>query len=411
MKKVTFFVLLSFLVASSAFARPQYSILQSFGTKCTGCHVNVQGGGARTNPGFYSRKEISLIDPSWIGLSGFYEPLTNSFLDDMVTVSLDFRYQNAKWGAPHNSKRDGMVMQFSPAIAITPFDWLTAEGFLNVGYFIEKEKRYGAQQPGAGSLIVKPWSDLPSLRVGYFQPPIGQKWDDHTILLRNVTNNQGRKPLIPDDYAELGAQLDYEALDWLSASVGVFSAQNLAGLNIQLDRSDPNSASRTSKVAFVDSNSVSTVLRGVISPPEFLGLTAFGGGEILINRDLYISSLFVNFGMQGMFSVMTEYMRSQKKDSRLTMNFLVDVTYQLTESVLPYVRLERGITKEVPTYNATTRQYTNDAPYYVNQYVIGAHINLLPFIDLLPEYRIFDREDPKYSGTQNQWAFQLHIFY
>jgi len=44
-----------------------------------------------------------------------------------------------------------------------------------------------------------------------------------------------------------------------------------------------------------------------------------------------------------------------------------------------------------------------------NQYVFGSHIYLLPYIDLLPEYRIYDRGEV--SGYSSQWTFQIHVFY
>ncbi len=58
---------------------------------------------------------------------------------------------------------------------------------------------------------------------------------------------------------------------------------------------------------------------------------------------------------------------------------------------------------------AKTDFINTETSFEANQYVVGAHIFVLPFIDLLPEYRIYDRGDV--DGTSAQWAIQLHIFY
>jgi hypothetical protein len=98
-------------------------------------------------------------------------------------------------------------------------------------------------------------------------------------------------------------------------------------------------------------------------------------------------------------SLIGEYVRTQKKDSRLSLSFTTELTYQLLESVLPFVRVERSILKDKNENN----------PVYATNLVLGSHINLLPSLDLLIEYRILDREH--LEGYFSQWAFQLHLFY
>jgi hypothetical protein len=399
MKKLIFTLFLLTFVAISLNARPQYSILQTYGTKCNGCHENTQGGGFRSAPGFLSRKDMSVINPSWIGLKGVFDAMSsNTVLNDVVMFGLDFRYQTAKWKYPGVTERRFMVMQATPYLAIKPFEWLEFEGYYNAGYDLEEKMRYPGQQRAGGSMYIKPAEGMPTLRVGYFQPTIGQKWDDHTMLIRQAPGKEGRKPVIADDYQEWGAQVDYEALPWLGLSAGVFQAENLASTMYKFAvKKDLNKFDYKN---VVDSGSYSTVLRASFHPELPMGLTAYGGGTMMFNGDYLITNVFGSLGISETFSICAEYLRSEKKDSRLTMAYLFDVTYQLSESVLPFARLERSIVKEADD---------RGLPAYTNQYVFGAHINILPFIDLLPEYRIYDREHV--DGYSAQWAFQIHVFY
>ncbi|MBI5324064.1 MAG: hypothetical protein HZB41_02075 [Ignavibacteriae bacterium] len=404
MKNILIITFILFISISIAGARPQYSILQNFGTKCIGCHYNTQGGGVRNQPGWMSRKDISLINPGTIGLQGFYDALsTNTLYNESITFGTDFRWQDARWPV---IGRDIMVMQLSPYLILQPFNWLGFEGFYNLAYDIASDKRFVGQNPYAFSMYIKPSEKLPSLRIGYFQPTLGTKYDDHTMLIREVTGfarsstfntvnkykRPGTIPLIPDDYAEWGAQLDYEALDWLGLSAGMFRADNLAALT---------SVSKTgTPIPVVDSGSYSAVFRAFITPPTLIdGITTFLGGTYFINDDYYISSAFLNLGLTEKLSLMTEYMRSEKKDSRFTQNVMVEVTYAVTDAFLPFIRAERGQTK----------YKIENHPFHTNQFVFGVHLNLLPYIDLLPEYRIYNSE--QVEGYARQWTFQIHVFY
>lgn len=375
-------------------ARPQYSILQTYGAKCSSCHLNIQGGGVRTIGGWLSRKDISLIKPEWIGLKNFFESVTarNSYLDDKILIGFDVRAQSARWPkGPGTSQRDYMLMQTSPYLVITPFNWIWLEGFYNLAYNLEKTKRYPAQQSYSFSLNLKPLDKLPSLRVGFFQPPIGQKWDDHTMFVRAAIGQYGRHYIVPDDYAEWGAQLDYENISWLSLSAGAFSGYNLSDLTSRDKKSNT--------ISLVDTNSLGFAIRGMLIPEFIKQINSYIGGSFYINKDYYISSTFFGAGLSDRVSVIGEYVRTEKKDSRLTLSFLLDVTYQLSEGFLPFIRVERSILKDKD----------QNTPIYATGVTFGSHIILLPSLDLLIEYRILDREH--LDGYSAQWAFQLHFYY
>jgi len=352
--------------------------------KCQSCHVNVQGGGVRNSTGWISRKDASIVPVGNL----FDFASTNSVIDNMVTFGLDFRYQVAKFGGYADSNRQGIVMQASPYLVIDPFEWLTVEGFYNFA-----ENKYVGQQTGAASIYIKPGENLPQLRAGYFQPTIGTKYDDHTLMIRQVVYKNYRVPLIPDDYAELGGQIDYIANENFDLSVGAFSAKNLSEVTCK--------DAEKNTIPLVDSNSISFTARGVYYMPTDIvdGVNAYAGMTYFLNDDFYIFSAFVNAGLSDKLSFGFEYMRSEKKDARLTMGFLGELSYILYDPLILYAKAERGVVRE---------QWDTQA-YFVNQYVFGAHVYLLPYIELIPEYRIYDNEH--YEGYNSQWAFQLHVFY
>lgn len=408
MKKLILLILVMILCITSADAKPQYSILQTYGTKCINCHVNMQGG-VRSYQGWLSRKDISLIKPSSIGLEQAFEAISssNTFLDDKLLFGIDFRYQSAKWGPPESAERDQMVMQLYPTLVVTPVQGVKLEASYNFAYDIESLKRYPNQLQYQFSLELDLFDELPSLRAGFFRPSVSTKYDDHTMLIYRTADNRRSLLLYPHDYAEWGAQIDYNKLSWLYASAGVFSGYNMSKMRV--------TDYMNNRIPLAKENSTSYAFSLSIHPELGSGINTFFGGSLYLNGGLgigddgitknenymYIASLFFNIGLSDKVALMTEYVTSEKQFAFTTDNFLIELDYQAMESILVYARAERGTTRQ--------RLFSEDYFYNVNQFVFGAQINLLPYIVLLPEYRIYDREAaPKH---QSQWAFQLHVFY
>lgn len=408
MKKIILIIIISMLACLDAFSRPQYSLLQSYGTKCTGCHTINQGAGVRNFPGWMSRNQSALVDPSSIGLQGLFDLTqeSNQIIEDKLLYGMDFRYQTARWGSQSGaSERKHMVMQWSNYLVYTPTEWLTLEGLYNFGYDIHETMRYPGQQPAAGSVIIQPSSELPSIRIGYFQPTIGTRYEDHTMLNRQFASGARGVPVVPADYAELGFQIDYEAIPWLGVSFGMFSSDNLADMRIPLGT--------TTAGAPVNGNHMSSVFRLVFFPPELMpGVNMFAGGTLFFNSPLktdngiyfgnehyYVGNVFFNIGLVDKFALMTEYMRTVKQSLLEVNNLSIELNYQLMEPLIPYVRYERGNT-----------MYTADkADFTTSHYVFGAKAYILPYIAFLPEYRINDKEH--LPGYASQWAFQIHVHY
>ncbi|MCS7001097.1 MAG: hypothetical protein NZ481_09525, partial [Candidatus Kapabacteria bacterium] len=72
-----------------------------------------------------------------------------------------------------------------------------------------------------------------------------------------------------------------------------------------------------------------------------------------------------------------------------------ELMLHIAEPVYLYARAEQG---ETVTAGISLRQ---------QQYLLGAQVFVLPFVELRPEYRIIDL--PLYR--LNRWTVQLHVFY
>jgi hypothetical protein len=265
---------------------------------------------------------------------------------------------------------------------------------------IEPKMIYKGQPAYHASATFFIQEDAPSVRVGFFPPSMGVDYDDHTILVRTVADNGRSTPLIPSDYAEYGIEFNYDKLSWLSASLGFFDSKKMAELKIN------------NSIPVTNENTLSTAARVSIHPELPWGFVGFFGASHFVNSQLKtdngiyfgknyftISSIFLEFGMSDKFAIVTEYAHSDKQSIRTVDNILLEATYQIMEPVNVFARYETS---------DTDLKLTGDT-FKATQYVFGSHIYLLPFIDLLPEYRIYDRDE--LTGYSSQWTFQIHVFY
>lgn len=408
-------------------ARPQYSILEAYGTKCQSCHINPEMGGQRNFMGFLSRSSTSLINPESIGLQGLFDFIggSNEYLGGKLVVGMDTRFQNAKWAQTsklmqenyYNDEgelvtvdkptleRKNMWMQVMPYVQINATDWLSFEGMYNASYDMYPNMVYPGQQPYSASATLKIADYLPSVRIGYFNPVISMDFDDHTLLVRQAVGKGRAAPLIPVDNSDLGIQFNYSNISWLNATLGFFNSKNMSELMI--DNSIP----------VVNENTMSTAMNVSIHPGSifsvlgydinsFFGVSHFFNSSLKTDDGIYfgndyytITSGYMGIGIAEKFALMGEYIYSEKQNVRTVNNYLVELNYQLMQPLNVFVRYE----------GAKTEYLNTETDFEANQYVLGAHIFVLPFIDILPEYRIYDRGDV--DGTSAQWAIQLHIFY
>ncbi len=381
------FVVIAFaaLIAgsSTALALPQFSLLT--GNRCINCHIAPQGGGLRNDLGWYSMRDVGLIDPADLGMPGPGE--SNTLFDGLLRTGLDFRMQRARSHKSPDAEGKIFPMQAALYGALVPTEWATVYAAYNFG----AKKRYNGQQSWSTSLLLQPDYSYPILQAGFFQPSIGVRYDDHTMLVRQVAGAAG-VPLIAPYFAELGAEITYNSLKWLSVTAGAFNARSLAeNLVTGLD-SLPH--------ALVDEDNLSMLGRVVFSPRALDNeLNMYAGVSLLLNDDFSLTNIFAGVGFTDDVSLMAEYAHSDKQDLRTTDNFSIDLTWQALDALLLYVRGERGVTSL--TYLA------EPVEEYTNQVVLGTQIFVLPSVELRPEYRWVDTE----AFTSTRYAVQLHLFY
>lgn len=372
-------------IPNISFAIPQFSLLS--GNKCVNCHVNNQGAGLRNELGWYASQELGLLKLDQVGLGAITKLESNGYFDGLLTLGFDFRAQSARSHKSPDAERKTFPMQAAIYAAVKATDWATLEGTYNFG-----SVRYSGQEKYTASLLLQPEFSYPQLRIGYFQPSIGMRYDDHTMLVRQIGGAAGSS-LIAPNYAELGAEINYDAVKWATLSAGVFSANNLSENSVQDEEGKAISL-------IEDKKSPSFLGRLVFWPRAFENmLNTYVGASVLNNGDFTLTNIFAGAGLTDNVSLMGEYAISDKKDLRTTENASLELTYQIMPPLLAYARAERGVTTTTATAEAVGT--------YSNQYVFGAQIFVLPFIEVRPEYRILDTE--LFKSTR--YAVQLHVFY
>lgn len=367
-------------------AIPQFTLLT--GNRCINCHVQPQGGGLRNELGWYSYSDVGMLLPESIGLGKIYEAISesNSFFNGTLTIGFDFRLQSARKHNSPDAQRRTFPMQASVYAALTPVDWVTWEGGYNFG-----PQRYAGQQAWNSSLIIQPSVEAPQFRIGFFRPPIGIRYDDHTILTAQIPTTVPTS-LIPPAYAEWGALLTYEGIKWATIAAGAFSASNFAENQLP----DENGIA----IPIVDKKAIFFLGRILLWPSfRYAGIHTYGGASAYVCQDFSLWNIFAGFGIEDQVSLWIEYAQSEKLGLRETNALSIEVLYHLSEWLFPYIRAETGGTTLL---NTETPQKS-----YAQQVNIGFQWFLLPYLEFRPEYRLLDTD--AYRSTR--YAFQFHFFY
>jgi len=365
-------------------ALPQFSLLT--GNRCINCHVNVQGGGLRNDLGWYAMESVGILQYDDIGLGALRPVLsTNTFAGDRLTVGVDFRLQSSRSLRDTSSERRLFPMQGAFYAAYKPFDWGFIEAAYNLG---RRVYAYAGQQSLSASLAIQPSLDYPQLRVGFFQPSIGYRFDDHTMLIRRIPAGS-QDYLFAPNWAEWGAELNYYRFEWLTLTVGVSMLSSLK------DATLPDATGQT-RALLLHPNQPAAVARVLFSPRLFRErLTLNVGASTLQHNDFSLWNVFGGVGYADRVSLIVESMRHQTPDVRTITATSAELTVHVAEPVYLSARAEKG---ETISGGTSLRQ---------EQYLLGAQIFILPFIELRPEYRIIDL--PLYR--LNRWTVQLHVFY
>ncbi|MBM2815784.1 MAG: hypothetical protein HW421_2546 [Ignavibacteria bacterium] len=379
-------ILLLVLQPKDLQSSPEYAILT--GNRCSNCHINLQGGGARTIFGATFGRDASMLSVNTLGIDSLYQYLNKREYHTPLgsfAFGTDFRYQSFRSHKTEQAVRKYLPMQASLYASDSIFSWLTAEGNYNFG-----PKVFAGQQIWSASAILKPSKELPSLRLGYFQPSIGYRKCDMTSLDRRTAYSNGSQVLIAPNFAEYGAEITYEGLPWLTANAGIFNARSLAEVSAVAD----------TLIEFRDNPSFT--LRFVLYPkhfyeelPDFLF-----GSSVLVNGDFWLSDIFTVVGITDEIFINASVVYSSKEYVRKTRNFLTGITYMPCKGVFISLNAERGNT-DLIFYPESPFTLTTD------MLTLSARIYLLPNIELLPEYRYVKTFE--YESTR--WAFQFHFYY
>ncbi len=240
--------------------------------------------------------------------------------------------------------------------------------------------------------IFKPSFEYPELRFGFIKPSLGNLFDDHTLFIRQVTDEYFAYQVLPPDYAELGAELSYDYFKWLNVTAGIFKSESMNVIALP----DENFAN----VNIVGKNELFKLIRVALMPRFFENyLNTHFGGAYYFADDYSISDLFFHLGLTDDISFIAEYVMTNKKGMRESGNFLMEGMYQFMPSLMGYIRYETAHTKEL----------SQKAEFNAVRYTIGLNVFLLPFIEFRPEYRILERNNGKVSLSD--WAAQLHVYY
>lgn len=397
MKIIIFLIICLFIALTNLSSKPSYSMLS--GNRCLNCHITPNGGGLRNQLGVYSKEDVSLIKPESIGLTNFFSFFKSAqeiaAEEHSLYFGLDGRFQSLRWGAGSDRfkifDRKIFMMQFTPYIAYYPFEWMSINAQYNLAELTGN--LYRGQKSWSAGINIQPDFECPILRLGFIQPSIGGRHDDHTLLIRQTARQFGAYPYLPPDYIELGAELSYNYIKWFSATVGAFTSQSMSE-NI-VKNTD------TSNIPLVGKDVIFKLARLEFFPRFFDGMLNINlGGSYYSGGDFSMINLFFNAGLTDKIALLTEYATTNKNELRTTNNFLIELDYQIIPSIILFARAEKANTKEILSETLEWTTY---------QYVVGANLYLLPYLDVKPEYRIYDRAHVESSTAQ--YTLQIHFYY
>lgn len=397
-------VALWILSASSALALPQFSLMT--GNRCLTCHVNAQGGGLRGELGWYAAKDASMLNTKDIPLLRDLYALdgeSNSYVNGQLTFGMDLRGQLTRSPNFDQAPRRFFPMQLAlyAALKLDAVPWLTLEGgFDFASLWTERRTPYPGQSSFTASVLIQPGLTLPLLRVGKFQPTIGVRYDDHTMLIRQVAGAFSR-PLIPPFYGDWGAEVQYDGLQWLSLAAGAFLPQNLSAINTGYSNGDFGSIIKgVTPISSLDTLLRSPTLTGRVKfwlRTEDHVVNSYLGSSVLTNGDFGMLSFFAGVGITDRISLMGEYVLSGVRNGFSGRNWSAELTYRPFAWLYPYVRYEQGRTQVLDGGNDT----------YANNLTLGVQWFPLPYIELRPEWRFYDND----RITSTRWNLQVHLFY
>ena len=338
----------------------------------------------------------------WSGPDTSSVPPTNTLLNGLVPIGGDARFQLVR--VSRTNQELLIPMQLATSFGFVPSHQLAIYTNINlaslyVRYTTSPTDLFGTTSglyPGEtdydAAIQFSPSIELPSIRVGMIEPSISIRQDDHTLFTHQEAAIQGIA-LIPPYYNEMGAELTYEGLRWLTVNAGVFSAYNLSLV-------DPTIGTIKSNFDF---NHPSISGRIVLWPQLIdQGLNGEAGGSILVNGSFRMLNGFAGIGLADKATFFLEGLYCKDAANRIVRNFSVIGTYQLAAWLATEWRYDWG----------QTEVYPGQALSFANAFLVGLEFYPMPYIEIRPEYRMMQTNPlagtGKYTG---QWTGQIHFFY
>ncbi len=355
------------------------------GARCSNCHINPQGSGARNAMGFYSTAANGMVTWDKLGWQKFHDLNDPSMLDGKLEIGGDLRLQMAKLGAPRwdaagkivDPSRMFIPMQDQVGVNYKALPWLSIAASFNPIGFV---KSYQGQSLYDGWVQIQPSVELPRLRVGMLQPGFGVRYDDHTLMIRRNPYALGT-PILPPNYADLGAELAYEGLHWLSLDVSAVRATNLHLAN-------PDA---------VADGKLALSARATLYPQiEDLGINTWLGGSVLRADKLTMYGTHIGIGKSYWGTIMAEGVWTQVAYGRETFATMLQVDHPLKEWLVLSGRWETG-----------TGRMPGMAQADAQSYVAGIQFIPFPNIELRPEYRFLKTN----TYLLAQYTLQLHAWF
>ena len=379
------FLSVFFLFDGISQATPQFAAMNN--AKCIACHVNAQGGGLRNFRGWSYMNSTGLIAPRQIkDANGTLKGLqSNSIFDGRITFGTDLRYQVARSFKSKDAQRLKFWMQKTVYSDVKLTNWAHVEGSYNFA-----KQKFFSQQRWNAAAVIQPQNSYTQLKVGYFQPSAGLRYDDHTMLVRQVPQADYSN-YIPPDYAEYGAEITYDNIDWLTLAAGVFDSESLWENKIFIGGVE--------EPLVKDRHGNLRLGKAILHSPDLAGgrVNLHLGGSYYGNSSFEVADIFGWGRFTDRIGFNTGFTRTVKPGYRATDNFLAGISLRAFSWAVLDARSENG---------RTYTRGSKDIKTYAKQTVLGAQIFVIPHVEIRPEYRIMDTERYKSS----RWALQAHMF-
>lgn len=396
-------VALVFLLSAATEAEALPRMSMTSGAPCSTCHINNQGGGMRSEIGWGSMAYTGLFDYEDLGIDFLADMYSHEIVERRVAVGFDARMQMARLGRPvaeidENGEQQVLApdrrvipMQLQPHVAVEVLDWLKLHGTYAAGPNTFRgelcDTPYAGQSCYMAQAIIEPSRPWPKFRVGNFQPSIGIRHDDHTMLIRDDVSRT-RAPIIPANYAELGAEVSYQPKYWLRMEAGGFRADRLSQSIGNSEIVSPNDVSYLGRITWMPQLNLD---ESDLSFVGMFGASVFGAGSFRMEN------VFAGIGLLDRGSLILEaaHFGNGSYDDKDGLNLSSVLSVQAREWLIFEGRLERGWVG------------MDDQAYETRAAVIGLQFFPIPYVKLRPEYR-YIRTDQYAMG---QYTAQLHLFF